>query len=180
MIFGLLAACEHDSNIGADIDASVATSDAAADGAVQAGTCTPIGNDRLVMSAPFNVDTQSVAYVTVGGKLVGVGGLSAGKTLAFSVRNVLTQSFDWTGDQDVALTNLKYLETPSGADCDTDPPGTCKGFFAVAGTFRILQTQPRFRATFELTDLREHNDTSNTAGPSIAGMVTGCVDAEAP
>lgn len=178
-IVSLLAACEHDSTVGSQVDAPGATGDGAIDGVTQPGTCI-LGNDRLLFGGPFVVDTMTVAYVTISDKVVGVAAQQSGKTLSFTVRNALTQNLDTIGDHDVATTNLKHLEIPSGADCDTDPPGTCNGFFALAGTFSVTQIQPRYRATFILTDLRERHDNTNVLGPAIAGTITGCLDVQAP
>jgi hypothetical protein len=175
----LLAACEHDSNVGSSVDAPPSTGDAALDAPAQAGTCTP-GSDRLVLDGAFLVDTQSIAPVTVSGKVAGFGGLHAGNSASLLVRNTFTQDLDALGDHDVATTNLKYLEQPQGVDCTTEPAGTCKGFFALAGTFTVTALQPRYQATFTLTDLREHHDITDQLGPVIAGTITGCVDVQGP
>ncbi|MBS1122530.1 MAG: hypothetical protein H6Q90_4758 [Deltaproteobacteria bacterium] len=175
----LLAGCEHDSNVGSTVDAAQSTADSSIDGPPQSGACTP-GNDRLLMNGAFVLDTQTITYVTVGGKVAGFGGPHGGDTVSFSVRSALTQDLDALGDHDVATTNMKFLEQPTGVDCSTAPAGTCNGFFALAGTFTVTQIQPRYRATFTLTDLREHHDITDQLGAPIAGTVTGCLDVQGP
>lgn len=168
VIVWLLAACEHDSNVGTEVDAPAAS-----------GTCTP-GNDRLLIDGAFVVDTQMVGFVTVGGKVIGVAGQHAGKTLGFTVRDVLADDVDALGDHDVAAANMKHLEGPPATDCATAPLGTCIGFFALAGTFTVTEVQPRYRATFTLSELHERHDSSDQLGSALAGTVTGCIDVQAP
>lgn len=139
--------------------------------------CTP-GNDRLVIGGVFSIDTQQIANVTVSGKVVGVGGQHGGNTVAFSVRDTLADDVATLGVHDVATTNMKQLEVPPGSDCSI--AGACTGFFALSGTFTVLEVQPRYRATFTLGDLHERHDNTNTEGPAIAGTVTGCLDVQAP
>lgn len=169
LIASLLAACEHDSNVGTEVDAST-------DGGSVA-MCSP-GSDRLVIGGAFSIDTQQIANVTVSGKVVGVGGQHAGNTVAFSVRNTLTDDVGTLGAHDVSTTNMKQLEVPPGGDCSQ--AGACTGFFALSGTFTVLEVQPRYRATFTLGDLFERHDDSNTPGPALAGTVAGCIDVAAP
>lgn len=160
------------------VDAPAGSTDAALD-APAANGC-PRGADRLSLHGAFAVDTASVAFVTSAGKLVGVAGSHAGNPFAFSVRDVLHQDLSTVGDHDVVATNLKYFEAPSGTDCATAPAGTCRGFFALAGTYTVLELQPRYRATFALADLRERHDITNQAGAPLAGTITGCLDVPAP
>jgi len=40
----------------------------------------------------------------------------------------------------------------------------------------VIEVQPRYRATFELSDLRERTDYTNQPGPVMAGTITGCID----
>jgi hypothetical protein len=169
VIVPLLAACEHDSNVGTEVDAPAANN----------GTC-PLGSDRLVIDGAFTVDTQTIGFVTVAGKVIGVAGQHAGKTIGFTVRDALGDDLDALGDHDVATKNMKHLESPPGTECETAPIGTCRGFFALAGTFTVSQVQPRYRATFTLTELHERHDSTDQLGAPIAGTVTGCLDVQAP
>lgn len=165
-----LAACNHDSTVGTDIDGGVT------DGA-QTGTCAS-GNDRLVMTGAYTLDTTAAAPVTRDGIVIGLAGQVAGRVYSLVVRDALTQDLGTVGTFDVATTNLKHLETPPGTDCDVAPAGTCKGFFALSGTFVVESVSPRYRATFTLGDLRERTTNGNTPGAAIAGTATGCLDIE--
>ncbi len=138
-----------------------------------AGTCG--GGDRFVLDGAVVFETSSVGPVTVDGKIAGVNGLLASSELyTFSSRNPLVD-LDAVGARDVASLNLKYLRTPQGADCST-AAGGCRGFFALGGTYTVIEVQPRYRATFELSDLRERTDYTNQPGPAMAGTITGCID----
>jgi hypothetical protein len=44
----------------------------------------------------------------------------------------------------------------------------------------VLEVQPRYRATFMLSDLSERHDTTNQAGAPLAGTISGCLDVAAP
>jgi hypothetical protein len=139
-----------------------------------AGTCGG-GGDRFVLDGAVVFETSSVGPVTVDGKIAGVNGLLASSELyTFSSRNPLVD-LDAAGSQDVAAVNLKYLRGPQGADCST-AAGGCRGFFALGGTYTVIEVQPRYRATFELSDLRERTDYTNQPGPAMAGTISGCVD----
>jgi len=170
-----LAACGDPAAVGPD--APTSTADAALDAVTAA--CLP-GTDRLSLHGAFEVETSSVAYVTSAGKIIGVGGVTAGKSFAFSVRDVVHADVDTLGDHDVAATNLKFLEMTPGSDCATAPAGSCTGFFALAGTYTVIEVQPRYRATFTLSDLSERHDNTNQAGAPLAGTITGCLDVAAP
>jgi|GEM_PF-6829743 len=165
-----LAACNHDSSVGSDTDGGVMD-------ATAAGTCAN-GNDRLVMTGAYTIDTTAAATVTRDGIVIGLAGQVAGNVYALGVRDALTQDLGTVGAFDVATTNLKHLEIPPGADCDVAPAGTCKGFFALSGTFVVESVSPRYRATFTLGDLRERTTNGNTLGAPIAGTATGCLDVE--
>ena len=168
-----LAACGDPASVGPDAPAT--TADAALDAVASA--CSPT-IDRLSLRGAFEVETSSVAYVTSAGKVVGVAGVVAGKSFAFSVRDVVHADVDALGDHDVAATNLKFLEMTPGSDCST--AGSCTGFFALAGTYTVLEVQPRYRATFSLSDLSERHDNTNQAGAPLPGTISGCLDVAAP
>lgn len=168
-----LAACAHDSSVGSEVDAASPID------APQSSSCAT-GSERLRITGAYAIDTSSAATVTRESTVIGLNGLHANKTYVLTVRNALTQDLGAVGSYDVATTNLKHLEIPPGADCDTAPAGTCKGFFALAGTFIVESVQPRYRATFTLTDLREHSTHGDAPGAQIAGTATGCLDVAAP
>lgn len=170
----LLAACGHDSTIG-----SVEVDAAGTIGPEPLADCAT-GTERLAITGAYKLDTQSAAPVTREGSVIGLNGLHASNIYAFSVRNAITQDVGTVGTYDLSTTNLKHLEFPAGTDCDTAPAGTCKGFFALAGTFVVKSVQPRYRATFTLTDLRERTTSGGAPGAAIAGTATGCLDVAAP
>jgi hypothetical protein len=144
------------------------------DAPTSVGTCGD-GVNRFVLDGAVTFETGSVGPITVDGKIAGVGSpLGSGEFYAFSSRNPLVD-LDSMGLHDIATLNLKYLRGPQGADCST-AAGGCRGFFALAGTYSVIEVQPRYRATFELTDLRERTDYTNAPGPAIAGTITGCLD----
>ena len=133
------------------------------------------GGNRFVLDGAVVFETSSVGAVTTNDKVSGVAGLpGANELFTFSARNPLVD-LDALGPHDVASINLKYLRGPQGADCST-AAGGCRGFFALAGTYTVIEVQPRYRATFELSDLRERTDYTNQPGPVMAGSITGCLD----
>jgi|MudIll2142460700_1097286.scaffolds.fasta_scaffold13930_3 hypothetical protein len=145
------------------------------DASTSVGNCG--GGDRFVLDGPVMFTTSSVGPVTTNNKVSGVAGLLGTSELyTFSARNPLVD-LDALGPHDVASVNLKYLRGPQGADCST-AAGGCRGFFALAGTYTVIEVQPRYRATFELSDLRERTDYSNQPGPAMAGTITGCLDVD--
>ena len=170
LIAASLTACNHDSSVGNEVDAAGSGIDGTLSDACQAGS------ERLVITGAYTLDTASAATVTRNGTVIGLNGQVAGKTYALGVRDALTQDLGTVGTFDVATTNIKHLEIPPQINCDTTQ-GLCKGFFALAGTFVVTSVQPRYHATFTLTDLRQRTTTSGAPGPAIAGTATGCIDA---
>lgn len=124
--------------------------------------------EYISLHGAFELEVASAAAATFGGHVIGfTGAATPQRFYALSIRHVTMGNFDAVGDYDVATTNLKYFEEDHG-------------FFALSGTVHVTQTTPRLRATFELTDLHHHDDTSDTMGAPIAGSVTGCVNANTP
>ena len=135
------------------------------------------GGAHLALRGAVVLDTSSIAAATVNAKVVGVAGLAGADEIVLSLRHAVPGDLATVGSYDVATTNLKYLDMASGSAC---APGTCTGFFAVAGTYTVAQVQPRYQATFVLTQLLAHDDISDQAGAPIAGTVTGCIDVSSP
>jgi hypothetical protein len=147
------------------------SSDAAVDTPVVAGDCST--GEHVTLQGAFALDVASAAVVTLSDKVIGVGGApTPGTIYTLSVRRPTMTDLDAVGVHDVATTNLKYL---TGTGCST--AGACSGFFALGGTVTVTETSPRYRATFTLTDLYHHDDTSDQLGAPIAGTITGCVNA---
>lgn len=133
------------------------------------------GDDRFVLAGSVAVESSSVAPVWSDSKVIGVNGaMPSAELFAFTTRS-FADHLDAVGTHDVANVNLRYLAIPSGADCST-PSGGCRGFFALGGTYTVVEVQPRYRATFELTHLRERVDDSDQPGAAIVGTITGCID----
>jgi hypothetical protein len=154
----VLAACT-DASSPATPDAPAASPDAPA----LVASCDT--GEYISMHGAFELEVASAAAATSGGHVIAfVGAATPQRYYSLSVRRVLTGNFDAVGDYDVATQNMKFYEEDHG-------------FFALAGTVHVTQTTPRFRATFELTDLHHHDDTSDTMGAPIVGSVTGCVNA---
>lgn len=154
LAFVILAACGSSPSVSPD--ASVAPD-------VAVSTCD--SGEHMTLHGAFDLDVASAATTTFGGHVIGITGATTPQTVyALSLRHVTMGNFDAIGDYDIATQNVKYLADGHG-------------FFALAGTLHVTQTTPRYRATFELTDLRAHDDTSDTLGAPIAGTVTGCVNA---
>jgi hypothetical protein len=147
---------------------------------VDAATSTPeCSPDRLRISGPISADTTSVATVKLSGVVIGVGGLTstAVASYAFTLRDILHGELQSTGSHDVGAGAIKYVTATANANCQN--PGQCLGFVALSGTFDVLESSPRYRATFTLTDLHEYDDSSSSAGAAMAGTITGCIDAPA-
>lgn len=166
----LLGACGG-SHEPAAVDAPPGSPDAAVDTPVVTGDCS--SGEHVTLQGAFTLDVPSAAVVTLSDKVIGVGGApTPGTIYTLSVRRPTMTDLDAVGVHDVATTNLKYL---AGSGCST--AGACTGFFALGGTVTVTETTPRYRATFTLTDLYHHDDTSDQLGAPIAGTITGCVNA---
>jgi len=168
LALGSLVGCGEAVDPSGSPDASTAVD------APSVGTCGG-GGDRFVLDGAVVLETSSVGPVTVGGKISGVNGLLPSNELYTLSSRELLVDLDAVGVRDVALLNLKYLRSTQGADCST-AGGGCRGFFALGGTYTVIEVQPRYRATFELSDLRERTDFTNQPGPALAGTITGCLD----
>lgn len=121
--------------------------------------------EYISMHGAFELEVASAAASTYGGHVIAfVGAATPQRYYSLSLRHVTMGNFDAVGDYNIATQNLKYFEEDHG-------------FFALAGTLHVTEVSPRYRATFELTDLHHHDDTSDTMGAAIAGSVTGCVNA---
>ncbi|HVK85178.1 MAG TPA: hypothetical protein VM513_13770 [Kofleriaceae bacterium] len=132
--------------------------------------------EHLALRGLKDLDADSVATVELDSAVIGVGGFLPGATASYAltVRNVLADQLATVGDHDVGAINIKYVEAPANANCQT--PGECWGFVATAGTFTVLSTSP-YRAEFTLADLHDHDGSSDTLGPAISGKVYGCLTA---
>lgn len=151
------------------------TSSSGPDAATSTADCTP---DRQRMSGAFEADTPSVATVKLGGVVIGTGGFAPGaelKSYAFTLRDITHGELQTVGTHDVAIAALKYVTATATANCQL--PGQCLGFVALDGTFEVLESSPRYRATFTLGQLHAYDDASTSAGAAISGTVTGCIDA---
>lgn len=138
------------------------------------GVATCTDTTTFAMAGAFELAASSVSTVTVADRVVGISGSTQGRVITFTVRRPATDNLDAVGSYDAATINIKYLQTTVGSDCAM--AGACDGFFALAGTIVVEETTPRFRATFELTDLYEHDDTSDELGPALPGSVNACID----
>ncbi|HTL37072.1 MAG TPA: hypothetical protein VL326_28250 [Kofleriaceae bacterium] len=158
MVLLVLAACT-DASPAETPDASPAMPDAP----YSMASCDT--GEYFSMHGAFDVEVASAGRVTSGGHVIAVvGAATPQRFYSLSLRHILTDNFDTVGDYDISAHNMKYFEEDHG-------------FFALAGTVHVTQTTPRFRATFELTDLHHHDDQTDTMGAPIAGSVTGCVNA---
>jgi hypothetical protein len=164
-----LAACGGNSSP-ASPDAPAGSIDAPA-----SATCA--GGDHFVLRGAFALDTVNFNFVTSGGRIAGVGGSVNGDLVAFGLRSFVTPP-DLESDHDIAITNLKELRQPLNSSCNT--PGTCSGFYALAGTYHVSSVHPRYSATFTLSDLRERHTATDPPGAPIAGTITGCIDLANP
>jgi hypothetical protein len=150
---------------GQQVDATVPDTDSAS-----AGPCT---DESFQLHGAIELVTDSAGTSTSDGKIAGVAGRSSpGRFYSFNARSILA-TLDTVGTYDVSTVNLKYFEQPMGGCGD----GTCVGFYAMAGTYEVTSTQPMYRATFTLSDLRERSEAGSTPGPSMQGTITGCVSA---
>lgn len=150
----------------------VAESPDAAPDAPPVGECAD--GEHIKLAGAVALDVRSAGAATRSGKVIGIVGAPTPERLyTLATRSVLTADLDALGDHDIAQVNLKYLDKITGSDC----PTSCTGLFALAGTFTVLENSPRYRATFTLTDLYQYDGDSNDLGPSVAGTITGCVNA---
>jgi hypothetical protein len=158
----LLAAC---GNSGPD-------SEETPDSAIATGDCV---GEHIILQGAVQLDVRSAAAATVDGKVAAfVGASTPTSAYSLSLRDILGTDLDTTGVHDIATKPLKYRNKTVDAEC---PGPDCSGFFAMAGTFTVLETSPRYRATFTLSDLYLHDGDTNTLGAPISGNVTGCIDA---
>jgi hypothetical protein len=133
--------------------------------------------DRFVLDGAFAIDSDELGPVTVEGKVAGfMGAAGGGNVFALTKRHTpLDGDWDAVGEHDISGEHAKYLRFPfDDSSCAT--PGACSGFFALAGKVVVHAVEPRFLASFELTELFERSDSSDTQGAPIAGTITGCVD----
>jgi hypothetical protein len=134
------------------------------------------GGDRFVLEGPVAIESTSLGPITVEGKVAGFSGAAGGgDVFGFSKRHTpFDGDFDALGAHDIAGVHVKYLQFPFNADCSV--AGSCHGFIALAGTVTVHELSPRFRATFDLTELFARSDNSDVQGAPLAGAITGCVD----
>lgn len=181
IVIAFLAACgggDDDGGMPATPDAGTNPS---SDGAVTTGDpMCPSGTTRLVLTGAHAVDMANVSPVEVSGNVTGVAGTDGTDLVTFGLRQAFAAHLESLGEHDVAEKNLMFYQHPSGTDCAFAPLGVCKGFFAMAGTFTVLEVAPRYRATFTLSDLYERALTDSDPGAAIAGSITGCLDVPAP
>jgi hypothetical protein len=136
--------------------------------------------DRFVYVGAVEADHVDFGFTTVNGKIVGTGGAAQNRDLiAFTLRDPATYDLESLGDHDVALQNITALRAPLGATCETGNT-QCRGFFALAGTYTVLEVHPRYRATFEISDLYERTDNFGPPGAAIEGTIRGCIDKTNP
>lgn len=148
------------------------------DGAVDP-TCGS-GGDRFVFGGAMSVDSPSFGFVTVNSKVAGVAGAaSPGELVSFGPRHIIGVDLEVLGDHDVAIENFMELRAPLNAMCEAGNT-VCNGFYALAGTYTVLEVHPRYRATFMLSSLQERHDNTGMPGAAIAGSITGCVDKANP
>jgi len=135
------------------------------------------GGEHVVLAGAVALDSASAGTITVDGKVGGINGRSTiGRFYALNLRDIVGGgNLDSVGDHDIAMLPLKYIDKAPDVDCSQ--PSACRGFFALAGTWTVIETLPRYRASFVLSDLYRHDDTTNQLGAAMAGTVTGCVDA---
>ena len=157
-LLGVLVACGGDKHDSTDAPQNTAECD---------GT-----SDRFLMTGPIAVDTNNFGFVTVGGKIAGLGGSASTDVVSFVLRNGVAN--DLESDRDVANANLMYFREPL-AGC-----GDCTGFYALAGSYHVVSLAPRYEATFTLSDLHERHAAQDPPGASIAGTITGCVNHAPP
>ena len=133
-------------------------------------------SERFILTGAVTLDAHSAAAFTISGKVGGVVGAPMPDRLySLAPRAQLATDFDVVGVHDIATVPVKFMDKKNNADCSE--PDACRGFFALAGTLEVLEHDPRYRATFTLTDLYRHDDTTNTIGAPFAGTITGCVNA---
>jgi hypothetical protein len=164
----LLVACSDPTSEHEQPDASPSSVDAPAQ---QNVTCT---GESFQLQGAMSLVTASASTVTVGGHVSGVAG-SAGPNRVYALNAHLAASgtIDAVGTYDVSLLKLQYLDQPFDG-CSSGP---CTGFFAMAGEYNVIETQPMYRASFTLRDLHERENSSSPPGAAIAGEITGCVSA---
>src|SRR5262249_1996725 len=107
-------------------------------------------------------------------RITGFNGAADDDVIALSLRDYI--HFDLETDRDVAIANLKYFRVPL-AGCSL---GTCSGFYALAGSYRVTALHPGYQATFSLDDLHEHRAPTDEPGAAIPGSVDGCIDLASP
>ncbi len=162
----LIGGCSPVSQIGAQVDGSLATN-----------TCNGTG-DAFTYAGAFTFDAYDFGMVTSAGKIVGLAGSATNADLlAFNTTPL--GEIETLGDHDVAARHLTALRGPAMAQCDTGNT-VCHGYFAHAGTLTVHALHPRYQVTFTLSELFERVDNSGPEGSAIAGSITGCIDKANP